>query len=268
VSRLTRREALQSSGVVLAFGVVAAACASNESGGEPGRVGFAPPPPTLPEVEDPPSDATLTRTLQSMEYAALELYKSLLAMNVLTDEEQPVFDRIVEDHTRHADEMGQLITGLGAEEFACPNPFIMDRSVNPVLAATDGSDDLHRDVLNIAWAFETNFGASYQSFVSMLQAPELRTAAVLDAGEECRHSTVLARMINPDETFASTFFGVPEEKNAEGFVVPYAIPSVFGRVSSVELVVGNVNAEGSRFSIQLQTPAANTFAYEYMSCPG
>ena len=86
--------------------------------------------------------------------------------------------------------MGQLITGLGAEEFACPNPFIMDRSVNPVLAATDGSDDLHRDVLNIAWAFETNFGASYQSFVSMLQAPELRTAAVLDAGEECRHSTV------------------------------------------------------------------------------
>ena len=41
-SRLTRREALQSSGVVLAFGVVAAACASNEAGGDAGRVGSRP----------------------------------------------------------------------------------------------------------------------------------------------------------------------------------------------------------------------------------
>ena len=40
------------------------------------------------------------------------------------------------------------------------------------------------------------------------------------------------------------------------------------KVNGVELVVGNVTEEGSRFSIQLQTPAANTFVYEYMSCPG
>ncbi len=268
MSRLTRREAIQSSGVVLAFGVVAAACASNEAGGTPGRVGFAPPLPTLPEVEDPPSDATLMRTAQSMEYAALELYKSLMAMNVLTDDEQPVFDRIVEDHTRHADEIGEIVTGLGAEPYPCPNDFIMSRSVSPVLAATEGSDDLHRDVLNIAWAFETIFGASYQSFVSMLQDLNLRSTAVLHAGEEARHSSVLARIINPDETFSSTFFGEPEEKDAAGFPVPYAIPSVFGRLNGVELVVGDVTDEGSRFSIQLQTPAQNTFVYDYMSCPG
>ena len=268
MSRVTRREAIQSGGIVVAFGVVAAACASNDAGGTPGRVGFAPPPPTLPKVEDPPNDATLMRTAQSMEYAALELYKSLMAMGALTADEQPVFDRIVEDHTRHADEMGQIVTGMGAEPYPCPNQFIMDRSVNPVLAATEGSDDLHRDVLNIAWAFETNFGASYQSFVNMLQDLNLRSTAVLHAGEECRHSTVLARIINPDETFSPTFFGQPEEKDADGFPVPYAIPSVFGRLSGVELVVGNVTAEGSRFSIQLQTPAANTFVYEYMTCPG
>lgn len=268
MSRLTRREAIQSGGVVLAFGVVAAACASNDAGGTPGRVGFAPPLPTLPDVEDPPSDATLMRTAQSMEYAALELYKSLMATGVLTGDEQPVFDRIVEDHTRHAGEIGRIITGLGAEEYPCPNQFIMDRSVDPVLAATEGSDDLHRDVLNIAWAFETNFGASYQSFVSMLQDLALRSTAVLHAGEECRHATVLARIINPHETFSPTFFGAPEEKDAAGFPVPYAIPSVFGRVNGVELVVGKVTDEGSRFSIQLQTPAENTFVYDYMSCPG
>ena len=267
MSRLTRREAIQSSGMVLAFGVVAAACASNEAGGTPGRVGFAPAPATLPEVDDPPSDATLMRTAQSIEYAALELYKSLLAMNVLTDDEKPVFDRIVEDHTRHAEEIGQLVTGLGAEAFPCANEFFMSRSVSPVLAATEDSDDLHRDVLNIAWAFETIFGASYQSFVSMLQDPNLRSTALLLAGEECRHSTVLARIINPDETFSPAFFGEPEEKDANGFPIPYAIPSVFGRLSGVELVVGDVTDEGSRFSILLQTPAQNTFVYEYMSCP-
>ena len=135
---------------------------------------------------------------------------------------------------------GRQETGLGAEPYPCPNEFIMSRSVSPVLAATEDSDDLHRDVLNIAWAFETVFGASYQSFVSMLQDLGLRSAAMVHAGEEARHSTVLARMINPEETFAPSFFGEPEEKDAAGFPVPYAIPSVFGRLSGVELVVGKI----------------------------
>ena len=91
MSGLTRREVIQGGGMVLAIGAIGAACANNDAGGTPGRIGFAPPPPTLPEVEDPPSDATLLRTAQSMEYAALELYEQLMAMDVLTDDEQPVF---------------------------------------------------------------------------------------------------------------------------------------------------------------------------------
>ena len=267
MSGLTRREVFQSGGLLLALGAIGAACASNEAGGTPGRIGIAPPPPTLPEVEDPPSDVTLLRTAQSMEYAALELYKALIAAGALSAEEAPVFDRIVQDHTRHAGEVGQMITGAGAQEFPCPNQFMMDRSINPVLAAMEGSDDLHRDVLNIAWAFESNFGASYQSFVRGLQGLDLRTAVAFHAGEEQRHSTVLARVINPEQTFSPTFFGQPEEKDAAGFPIPYAIPSVYGKVSGIELVVGKVTEEGTRFSIQLQTPAQNTFVYEYMSCP-
>jgi hypothetical protein len=267
VSGLTRREVIHGGGMLLALGAIGAACGSPEAGGTPGRIGLAPPPPTLPEVEHPPNDLTLLRTAQSMEYAALELYKGLVPMGTLNADESALFDRIVEDHTRHALEIGQAITGAGGEEYPCPNEFIMDRSVNPALAATDGSDDLHRDVLNIAWAFESNFGASYQSFVPLLQALDLRTAAAFHAGEELRHAGVLARIINPDETFAPTFFGEPEEKDAAGFPVPYAIPSVFGKVSGIELVVGNVSEEGARFSILLQTPAENTFVYEYMSCP-
>ena len=268
MSGLSRRQVIQSGGMLLAFGAIGAACAANDAGGTPGRVGIAPPVPTLPEVEDPPSDATLLRTLHSMEYAALELYKALVAKNVLNADEQPIFDRIIQDHTRHADEVGQLITGAGAQPYACPNEFMMDRSVNPVLAAMEGTDDMHRDVLNIAWAFESNFGASYQSFVKLLQGLEYRTAVAFHAGEEHRHAEVLARIINPDDTFSTTFFGVPEEKDEAGFPIPYAIPSVYGKVSGIDLVVGDVTPEGTRFSIQLQTPAQNTFVYEYMACPG
>ena len=95
----------------------------------------------------------------------------------------------------------------------------------------------------------------------------LRQAMVMLSGEENRHATVLARIINPDQTFAPTFFGETVEPDSDGFPIPYAIPSVFGTVSGVDVVVGAQNDEGSRFSTVLQTPAENTFVYEYMSCP-
>ena len=85
-------------------------------------------------------------------------------------------------------------------------------------------------------------------------------------GEELRHATVLARAINPDHTFSPTFSGGTEEKDADGFLLPYGIPSVFGKVSGFELIVGARNEEGARFSTQLQTPAANTIVYDYQSC--
>jgi hypothetical protein len=33
----------------------------------------------------------------------------------LSADEATLFDRIVQDHTRHADEIGQLITGAGGQ---------------------------------------------------------------------------------------------------------------------------------------------------------
>ena len=73
-------------------------------------------------------------------------------------------------------------------------------------------------------------------------------------------------MITPGQIFGPSFFGKPDEKNDAGFPVPYAIPSVFGKVTGIDVVVGARNEEGVRFSLQLQTPAANTFVYPYLSC--
>ena len=50
------------------------------------------------------------------------------------------------------------------------------------------------------------------------------------------------------------------------FAVVYAIPSTFGTVSAIELVVGAPNDDGQRFTVLLQTPAANTYVYSDQSC--
>jgi hypothetical protein len=260
---MSRRTLLRNSGLVVGLGAIAAACGEDASGA-PGRIGIAPPPATLPEgVVD---DVALLRTAQSLEYSVLEVYEVLMGTGVLSADEQALFDRLVADHTRHAAEVGELIVAAGGEQHQCPNAFFMRRSVTPAMDALDGSDDVHRDVLNIAFSFETLLGQSYQSYVKRLEGLNLRSAMVVIGGEDQRHATVLARIINPDNTFAPTFFGEPEEKDSDGFPIPYAIPSVFGSVAGLELVVGAQNDEGARTSVQLQTPAENTFVYDYMSC--
>lgn len=265
---MNRRQLLRTGGLALSIGAVAAACGSDRTGPtSPGRLGVAPPPATLPPGEV--NDLTLLRTAQSLEYTALAVYDAAAATGAMTDAELALAGRFVEDHTRHAAAIAELIAAEGAEEFACANPFLMERIVGPILGALEangGTDDLHRDLLNIAHAFESWAGASYQALVPAFADSSLRTAAMQIGGEEVRHATVLARTINPDQTFSPSFFGEPVEPDDAGFPVPYGIPSVFGRVSGIDLVVGARDEEGSRFEVQLQTPAQNTFVYDYMSC--
>ncbi len=265
-SGMNRRDLLRTGGLALSIGAVAAACGSERTGPtSPGRLGVAPPPATLPAGVV--NDLTLLRTAQSLEYTALAVYDAAASTGALSEGEMALASRFVEDHTRHAAALGEVILAQeGGTEFTCPNPFLMQRVVGPTLAALDGTTDLHRDLLNIAHAFESWAGASYQALVVAFGDPALRKAAMQIGGEELRHATVLARAINPDQTFSPTFFGDPVEPDADGFPVPYGIPSVFGRVAGIDLAVGERDDEGTRFSVQLQTPAENTFVYDYMSC--
>ena len=262
---LDRRALLRNSGIVLSFGAVIAACGADRSGSDdPGRLGVAEPAPTLPEAEL--NDGVLLRTAQSIEYTALAVYAAAADLDVLDRGEVTLVERFVADHERHAADLGALIGSAGADEFTCPNPFLMDRAVGPILGALEGSEDLHRDVLNIAHAFEALAGASYQALVASLADKSLRGAAMLIGGEEQRHAAALASAINPDELISPVLFGGQAEADDAGFPVPYAVPSTFGQHTGNEHVVGARDDEGARFSTQLQTPAANTIVYDYVSC--
>lgn len=262
---LDRRQLLRNGTLVLSFGAVVAACGDDRGGNtDPGRLGVAD---EAPEVEQGEiDDVVLLRTAQSLEYTALAVYEAAAGTGALSDDEITLVDRFVEDHTRHAAAIGALITANGGAEFTCPNPFYMDRAVTPILEALEGSDDVHRDLLNISHAVETLAGATYQAVVGSLADLSLRSELMTIGGEENRHAAAMAGVINPDVIFSPAMFGEPLSNDADGFPIPYAIPATFGQLTGFELVVGAPDDEGSRFSILLQTPAQNTFVYEDQSC--
>lgn len=260
-----RRQLLRNGGLVLSMGAIVAACGTDRGGStDPGRLGVADE--ATPIKQPAITDVVLLRTAQSLEYTVLAVYDAISARGELSSAESALAARFVEDHTRHAAMIGSLISAQGGAEFQCSNPFIMDRSVTPVLAALDGSDDVHRDLLNIAHAYESLAGATYQDAVGSLSDLSLRGEMMRIGGEENRHATALASAINPDVVFSPAMFGKPLSNDDDGFPIPYQIPSTFGLLKGVDLVVGARNSEGTRFSTQLQTPAQNSLAYEDQSC--
>ena len=263
---IDRRSLLRNGGLIVGFGAIVAACGTDRAGSDnPGRLGVAAPLPTLPEAEI--NDGVFLRTAQSLEYTALAVYEAAAGLDVLSRAELGLVGRFVEDHERHAADIGALAETAGAEQFECPNPFLMDRAVTPILGALDGSDDLHRDVLNIAHAFESLAGATYQALIGALEDASLRTTAMIIGGEEQRHAAALASAINPDALISPVLLGETAiDTDEDGFPIPYAVPSTFGQLTGINLVVGARDAEGARFSIQLQTPADNTLVYDYLSC--
>lgn len=266
-STFDRRQLLQAGGVTLSLGAIIAACGDDREGStEPGRVGNAPSvEPLAPAVVD---DIVLLRTAQSLEYTALDAYAAARSLDVLSAEQDTIVQRFVDDHTGHSVALGGFITEAGGQEFACANPWMSRRVIAPIFEALDGSDDLLRDVLNIAHALECLAAASYQSFVGSLKEPDLRMKMMQVGADENRHAATLAMAITgtPAGYVNPLLLGEPAPAEEPEFPIAYAIPSTFGTVSAIELVVGVQNEEGRRYTVNLQTPAANTYVYSDMSC--
>lgn len=82
-----------------------------------------------------------------------------------------------------------------------------------------------------------------------------------------RLSSAMAYHANPDSYLNPTLLGNDALAADEmGFPIPYAIPSVFGQVTGVDLLLGALNDEGGRVKLQMQTPAANSFVYASFTC--
>jgi len=263
---IDRRTLLRVGGLTVSLGAIVAACGGASLGSEgPGRIGVAAPPPTLGPSDV--SDIVLLRTAQSLEYTALEVYDLAAATGSLTAEQRSLVDAMTADHRRHAAALSQLIVAAGGQPYTCANPWIMRRIVEPVAAALEGTDDLTRDLLNIAYAIETLAASTYQLFVGMLDDPQLRSAALEIGADEARHTAAVAIAIGGlGAALSPALFDQEVEPAPDGFPINYAVPSRFGEVRANDLTVGAELPEGGRFSVSIQTPAENSYVYEYMSC--
>lgn len=261
---LGRRALIRNGVLTVSIGAIVAACGDRAGSDDPGRLGVADEPPELPDEDV--DDVILMRTAQSLEYTAIEVYEAIADDESLSAGERALLERFVADHQLAADSLAEVVTGLGGESFTCANPFLHDRAVAPVLEALDGSDDLHRDLLNIAYAFEQLVGASHQSLVGLLDDRALRAATMTIGSTALRHAAAVALALDTDAAFSPTLTGGTDAVDDRGIPVNYAVPTVFGQVSGIDLTVGAASDEGGRFSIQLQTPAANSFVFSDQSC--
>ena len=264
---LDRRTLLRAGGITLALGPIIAACGGESLGPETiGRVGVAEP---GPELEDAPvNDVVLLRTAMSIEYTAQEVYAAAVATGALSGEQIRLIDALRADHDEHIGALTGLITAAGGQPFACANPFIMERVIEPTLIALDDSADTSGDLMRIAYSLETLAAATYQLFVSFLADPELRAAALEIGADEARHTAAVAIAATgaPEGFLSPELFGNELENGPDGLPVLYAVPSRFGEVSATELALSAPDPDGGQFSINIQTPAENSYVYEYMQC--
>jgi hypothetical protein len=166
-------------------------------------------------------------------------------------------------------------------------------------SAIEPSEDPRRDVLNFIHGLESLCGATYQSFVPLFSDGSLRAEGMKAGARAARHAALLALNINPDRpgglvnftdavnaepasppttTIPETTTTLQNIANAPGAAVPSAepppqteiptvtaIPSQFGLLGALQIVVGRGDENGTRLKLNLETPSLNSFVFEYMT---
>jgi Ferritin-like domain len=196
---ITRRRFLQIGGT-LSMGAVLAACiggggskrSRDSSGGATGRR----------------ADATITRTLSSVEGVAVVVYTTGLEAGLLTT---PAVANLAELFRSHHREHAALFEGttkdLSGTPFSDPNPAVM-RQVQPALqSARDEAA-----VVALAFDVETIVAATYQATMGAFADKSFNVAAMSVGGAEAKHAAALAEVLGQQpapQAFQTTERAVP-----------------------------------------------------------
>ena len=179
---VTRRRFLQVGGT-LSMSAVLAACIGggstqrtrDSSGGRRGRQ----------------ADATILRTLSSVEAVAVVVYTSALDAGLLTTPAASARATLFRSHHReHAELFERTTADLGGRPFTDPNPVIMQQ-LHPAL---DGLGD-ETAALRLAFDVETILADTYQATMGTYADKSFNVAAMSVGGAEARHAAALAPSI-------------------------------------------------------------------------
>lgn len=260
-SRVNRRQALKIGGLTVSLAALVAACGDERTGdASPGRVGYAPPVTDLAEY--PIDDAVLLRTASSLELTAVSVYERALELGGVDAATQELMERLIDNHTAVADQMGALTDAEGGVPWECTNPWLDDRLIEPVFSAIAESDNPARDIFHFAVALENLAASTHQVLSVELTSPAAKTASLEAALLESRQSAAIVVLLRGEDGYISPAVagdGVPTD--ADGVPEIYAVESRFGSVGQAQLIVGMPNENGVRQSFILQPPAENSYIY-------
>jgi len=117
-------------------------------------------------------------------------------------------------------------------------------------------------MMSFAVSLESLGAATNQMFAAELTTAELRAAAIAAATLEARHSAALPVIAYGAVSYVSpALYDEELGFTAEGLPQWYAIPTTFGSIGQIDLVIGAPDENGTRSSFFLQTPAANSYIY-------
>ena len=199
VGGVTRRRFLQIGGTV-SMGALLAACigggstkrARDSSGGARGRQ----------------ADATILRTLSSVEAAAVLVYTRVLDAGLLsTPVDADLATRFRSHHREHGEVFARTTVDLGGRPFTDPNPALMQQ-LQPALD-TLGDEAA---ALRLVFDVETILADTYQATTGTFADKSFNVAAMSVGGAEARHAAALAQSIGlppSPEAFESTARAVP-----------------------------------------------------------
>jgi hypothetical protein len=258
---IDRRQVFRIGGLTVSFAALVAACGEDRTGDTaPGRVGYAPPVTSPPDFDV--NDVVLLRTASSLEYSAIAVYEQVLGLGVLDAETTALVEELIANHQDIADEMGELTESAGGDAWECPNPWFMERLIEPVVALIVDSDDQVRDVFNTAVGLENLAASTHQSLAVQLTEPDAKLATMAAAVLESRHSAALVVRVRGAEGYISPGIdGEDVPPDESGIPQRFAVTGRFGSVGQAELTVGAADENGARETFLLQTPAENSFVY-------
>lgn len=276
----SRRDVLKAGGVTVTLGALIAACGNDRGGSEEaGRVGNAPPTTEIPNYGV--DEAVLLRTAASLEYTAIDVYARAKVGGYLPDEAVDAAAAFIVNHQAIADQMNELAVEVGGDPWTCPNPWMTDRLVDPVMTAITSErvidlgagaefrseltdEEKEADVMNFAEALENLLVASHQSLVSATAFAPSRLAHADAASLEARQAAELAIILGGEAAYVS-----PEllrQEPTEDTPRQFAIPSRFGQTSQIEIKAGPPDQNGVIQGFTLNTPAENSFVYNELNC--
>ncbi|MFN5601543.1 MAG: hypothetical protein ACK48T_05395 [Acidimicrobiaceae bacterium] len=251
-SQLSRRNILRSGGAIVASGAVLAACGGASHSGSIARIG------SVPEIDkletEHVSDVVLLRTAMSVEKMAATMMKDSRVTSLAESSVSPFLAKYAAAHETNMSVLAPLVTARGGQVVNEPNAKLMTAYGENALNLVEEGKTAG-DVLNLTLGLESLVAATYQYFVSLTNEAALRADMMRLGAASSRRAAVAAQLIRGGTV------GFSPAINEKGEELTATLPSAFGTLSAVQVVLGPVNEVGTRSPISMDTPSLNSMLY-------